>query len=447
MKKIIALSVTVLVAFAGPVAVSAESKIYTLEQCRDMALENNAKVKIAKGNVEAADQVSKEAFTKYFPTVSAQGMGFWSNRHIIDYDVLNLFTLEMIKNGIGAGVTAVQPVFAGGQIINGNRPADVGKEVAALEKEASVNEVVLTVEQYYWQIVTLKEKRRTLESVIALVDTLDRQVGVAVDAGVATRNDLLKVQLRRNELRSTMVDLDNGIKLSLSVLAQYIGVEGEPIDIVLPEMPDGLLPYPADLFVEPTSALAATVNYKLLDKQVAAAHIREKIEVGKNMPTVGVGAGYYYDRLINRNNHFGAVFVNVNIPISGWWGGSHAVKQRRIEARNAETRKTDLGQMLEIKMQSAWDDLTAAYRKMSIAKESIGQSIENLRLNENYYDAGTTTITDLLDAQTLYRQSCDSYTEAYGDFCMKRAMYLDATGRTSQLMEHDGLSGPDQEGI
>ena len=64
-----------------------------------------------------------------------------------------------------------------------------------------------------------------------------------------------------------------------------------------------------------------------------------------------------------------------------------------------------------------------------IARLSIEQSTENLRLNTDYYKAGTCTMSDLLDAQTLYQQSCDKYVESYTDYELKKREYLQVTGR------------------
>jgi outer membrane protein TolC len=80
-------------------------------------------------------------------------------------------------------------------------------------------------------------------------------------------------------------------------------------------------------------------------------------------------------------------------------------------------------------MQKAWNDLQDAYKQMGIAANSIEQSAENLRLNEDYYRAGTTTMSDLLDAETLYQQSRDKYVDAFSSFRIKEVEYLQATGR------------------
>lgn len=432
MKRLIilpALLLTMLSAAAQNKDSESAPRMLTLEECRGLAVKNNAKLSIANGNVEAAEELRKEAFTKYFPSVQAGGMAFASNKPVIDLDMFNIVTLQMIKRGVSANVTAIQPVFAGGRIVNSNKLAEVGVEASGLERENAIDDVNLTTEKYYWQLVTLKSKKKTLEKVITLVDTLQYQVDVALKAGVTTRNELLKVQLRRNDLKSMMVDLDNGISLSKMLLAQYIGLDGEEIDIADEIVPEDMPPYPDDLYIEPSVALNSTVDYRLLGKKVKAAELQEKLALGDNLPTVGVGAGYFYDDVINEKHGFGAVFVSVSVPITSWWGGSHAIKRRKIETANARRDMDNLSQMLCINMVNTWDDLTSSYRKMQIAKESIAQSAENLRMNQNFFLAGVSNVTDLLDAQTLYRQSLDQFTEAYGEYCVARATYLDATGQ------------------
>lgn len=411
-------------------ATGAERRMVTLDECRSLAVQNNAKVKLADDEALAAHQVERQAFTKYFPTVSAGALQFWSNKPVFHYDVMNMFTLEFLKKGFGANIHAVQPVFAGGRIVNGNRLARIGVEAGDLKRQNAVDEVMLTAEQYYYDLVALKAKRSTLQSLIVTIDSLCAHVQVAVDAGVVLPNDLLKARLQQTEYEMLMVDLDNGIDLSSKLLAQYIGLDGTPIDIPEAAMPEQLPPFPAALRVDPAEALPTTVDYRLLDAQVRAADLQTKIAVGQNMPTVGVGAGYFYDDLLNERYSFGTLFISITVPISDWWSGSHAIKQRKIEAESARTQMADLSQMIMLNMDNAWDNLTSAYRKMELAKKSIDQASENLRLNENYYNAGISTITDLLEAQTLYRRSCDSYIEAYSSFCLQKARYLDATGRS-----------------
>lgn len=74
-------------------------------------------------------------------------------------------------------------------------------------------------------------------------------------------------------------------------------------------------------------------------------------------------------------------------------------------------------------------NVRAAELEERIATGKNLQSAENLRVHEAYYRAGTTTMSDLLDAQTLYRRSCDRFSDAYAAFRVSTTEYLVATGR------------------
>lgn len=411
-----------------PAAAQNDSTL-SLQQCIDMAVANNAAMKTAANNTEAARQQRREAFTKYFPEISAQGFGFRTHNYVLQYNALDLLKIELIKHGAMAGVQALQPIFMGGQIVNGNQLAKVGEVVAELQAAQTACEVKVTAEKYYWQLATLKATKTTLATGLELLDTLSRQVEVAVDAGIVTSNELLKVRLQRNEFASKMVDLDNGIKLSRMVLSQYVGAPfTSPVDIDAC-VPDSVPPYPLELHLDPAEALPHTNDYRLLVNRVKAKKLEKRMEVGKNLPSVLGGAGWYYHNVLEQGHNYGALMLAVNIPISGWWGGSHAIKRKELEVTNAKLELENLSDMLRINMQNKWDDLTAAHRKMEIAAQAIEQSAENLRLNREFYDAGTGTITDLLDAQTLSQEAKNKYIAAYGDFRTAIADYLAATGR------------------
>ena len=129
--------------FAGNVAgaqTEADS-VYTLQQCKELALANNADIQTAENNLKAAIETRKEAFTKYFPEVAAGASAFKTHNDVLQYNVLDLFTLGIINKGKTAGIWAMQPIFAGGQIVNGNKLAKVGEEVAQIRKEQSGDRV------------------------------------------------------------------------------------------------------------------------------------------------------------------------------------------------------------------------------------------------------------------------------------------------------------------
>ena len=151
--------------------------------------------------------------------------------------------------------------------------------------------------------------------------------------------------------------------------------------------------------------------------------------IGKNLPTVAIGGGYMYENLMDRDHTFWMGGITVSLPITGWWGGSHDIKRQKLQVRNAENRLADQSELLCIRMQNTWNAVTDAYKQVEIALESIAQASENLRLQTDYYHAGTCTMSDLLEAQVLYRQSRASDVESYAAYEVKKREYMQATGR------------------
>jgi outer membrane protein TolC len=407
-----------------------EATVLTLDDCRRRAVEQNVKMRNADLATDAARETSRQAFTQYFPDLSATGLAYNANKGLIEMEMdPEAGTMSMLKNGVLGGITLTQPVLAGGQIVNGNRLARVGVEVSELQQEQTEKEVRQTVEKYYWQVVTLSQKKQTLQAVHEMLNSLYADVETAVNAGLTTRNDLLQVQLRRNDIESSMLNLDNGLSLSRMVLAQYIGLAGTEIEVVAADSVDVLPEFPTDLRVDHQEALLQTPEYQLLQQNVKARSLERKMAVGKNLPTVGVGVGYMYDNLMDKDHPFALAFVSGSVPLSGWWGGAHDIRRTRANENIARNDLTDNSELLVINMQHLWDEVTDAYRQIGIAHNSIEQSTENLRLNRDYYRAGMSKMSDLLDAQMLYQQSRDKWVEAYATFQLKKLEYRQATGQ------------------
>ena len=232
----------------------------------------------------------------------------------------NPISISMMKNGTIAGVTAMQPIFAGGQIVNGNKLAKVGEEVSQLQLQLSENEVERNAEQYFWQFVSLQEKMKTVQAVDDLLKDIRKNVEVAVKAGVTMRNDLLQVQLRQNDIESQKVKLQHGISIVRMLMAQYCGLQ----DTTFVLSYDDVVSSPVHLRKDHQQALLGTSEYQLLNKQVEATNLQYKMEIGKNLPSLAVGAGYNYHNILDNDHTFGMVFASVSVPISDWWGGSHA---------------------------------------------------------------------------------------------------------------------------
>lgn len=429
-------SLTLLAALT--LSATATAQTYTLEQCKALALENNNKIKNSRLEIGIAAQTRKEAFTNFFPNISAAGIAFTASHDMARLTVplelpipgldLSPLSLGMMKHGLLGGVTALQPLFAGRQVASGNRLARIGEQAGELKLRVSEREVSETVERYWWQLVALRSKIETLDAVDKQLEQIRRDVEVAVKAGISTRNDLLRVELKQQESQSSRLKIDNGIAVTRLLLAQYAGLPlSEPFDIeaedpAAPESPD-------NWYTDPGAAAQQRPEARLLDKNIEAARQQIRMTRGKNMPTVGVGAGYLYHDLTGQDNDFATVFASVSVPLSGWWGGTHAVKREQLKKQQAQNDRRQAVEMLQVGITQCWNELREAYRQIRLAEKSIASAAENLRMSEDYFRAGTGSLTDLLDAQTLLQQSRDQYTDASAAYRAKLAEYRLATGQ------------------
>ena len=229
----------------------APEKTLSLEECIDRALSSSVSVENARLDTESARNDRMIAFSKYFPQVNLMSFGFMAMNPIIRYgisdikdaglrnEIYNLWynegqTLNLPKNftaiekGAIVGVSAVQPVFAGGQIVAGNALSKVGIEAAELKEVMARRDLLLEVEESYFLVNSLQSKRQTVVSALALIDTVERCVSTAVKAGVATSSDALKVKVRRKEMSSNLESLDDGIALAMQALCRITGIDDDP---------------------------------------------------------------------------------------------------------------------------------------------------------------------------------------------------------------------------
>ncbi len=415
--------ITLLIAFTTTSL--AQTRTVTLDECVDLALENNIKVHAAMLAVQQAEQRKKEMFTSFFPSISLAAGAYTMNRYIIDFELFDIPILQYIRTGNFATASAIQPIFTGGQLMNGNKLARVGVEVSRLQQQKSSDEVRLTTEQYYWDIVVLKAKMQTVNALDTMLTKLLADVTTAVRVGVKMQNDLLQVQLKQNEVEADRLKITHGLQTSQLLLEQFIGEENinisQEIDF------DNLPTFPFDAKKDHLTALLATNDYQLLEKNVRAQTLNKRLEVGKHLPQLAIGGALTTHNIIDGRQNLASVFATVSVPLTDWWGGSHAIKRLKYAEELAREELDDNSKLLLIAMENCWNSVEEAYNQLCLSQKSITQARENLRLNDTYYHAGTIPLSELLEAQSLYQQATGNFAQAYADFYMALSQYKIAT--------------------
>lgn len=180
-------------------------------------------------------------------------------------------------------------------------------------------------------------------------------------------------------------------------------------------------------------AVLGREELQLADKMIASDRLQVKMERGKNLPKVAIGVVGYQMGIggvsepvksyINTSATNAIGLVTLSVPISSWIGGSHAVKRARIKQQQSQNSRQDIETQLIIDIESAWSNLQEAYQQIKIAQASVEEAKENFRMSSDQYNIGKETLTDLLDAETLNRQACNSLSSAIAIYNIRYADY------------------------
>ena len=429
----------------------AQTPVLTLDSCFALAKANNAQLLTDQLEIQKAQEVKAQVFTKYFPQVSISYLAYYAAKPIIEYgindiqdDDLGAFLsalittlndpeganmalpteINLMKQGHGVNATAMMPVYTGGRILNGNRLANVGIEAAQLKAEVSERDMLENIESTYYLVLGLQDKVHTVESALALTDSLDHIVEVALKAGLITKSDKLRLALKQNELKANQLQLSNGIVLASQLLCQQIG-------ITYPE--DGLTLDTASFSIK-NHADALRENFirpeqQLLQLQIDAEKLRKKLTIGEALPQVGIGGTYSYGNLVRKYKGNAIALAQVSIPLTQWWETSHKLKEHNIAIREAELMQKDLTEKMGLQVKQAYNQMVEAEALMQSDKAALDMAQENYRLAELNYRAGMNTITDVLEAHALLLQAKNAITDRQITYLTARRRYHDLSGQ------------------
>ena len=303
MKKIIA-SISAILVCATSLNVRAQ-QVLTLDECKQMAIENNNALKTAQQKIEIANYDKKIAFANYFPKVSAAGTYMYSSEDIklisdesadklqnmgtgvqnnitdvmtslmsdpaviskyltdpafqkmvntlkgadiatpinaIGAQIAEAMTLDM-QNTTAAIVSVQQPIFMGGKIVASNAMAEYAKQLAESQYDQEYSQVIVDIEQAYWQIVSIAAKKQLSENYAALLKQMSADVDALIAEGYATPSDALTIKVKANEADMLYTKATNGLALAKMLLCKEIGL---PLDseIVLADENSEAIPTP-----------------------------------------------------------------------------------------------------------------------------------------------------------------------------------------------------------
>ena len=428
---------------------NADSFRLSVQDCIDLALENNFELKNSQLEIDKARATKKEAQTAYLPTVTAQAVDFDALNPMLSFGIDDIGNAEMrqilyslyaehgaqlglqkeysfAKNGLMLNAMALEPIYAGGRIRHGNKLAKLGVEAAEYQSMIKEDEVRLKTECLYWQIVALEEKNTTLDQLDRLLDTLDKDLSGVIEAGLAMPTDQYKLRVKQNESQLNRKKLNDGITLLKMALAQYIGADWQTLTLTDTL---GLETEPTVYFQTASKAVATRNESQLLDRSLQASRLQKQMTLGEVLPSVMVGGSVNYHTILDNAKPNAMVFAMIQVPITDWHKTSFKLKKHDLDTEIAENTRRDLVEKMEMQTNQAWFNLEQSWLHIGMAETALHDAEANLKITEDYYEAGLVALSDVLEAQTMVKQSRDELTDSRMEYRVNLATY-------KQLVSH-----------
>lgn len=428
----------------------------TLEDFRQLALENNRLLMISQQKIKKAEYQKKEAFAAYLPAIDFNGGYLYNQRELSIFDsdqllptktfnlqtqsyefniVKNPVTGEPVKTPDGqyipstvalipkeamtydihnvffGAVTLTQPIYMGGKIVAMNAITHAAEQAARDMHIAEAENVIYAVDAAYWQVVSLRAKRDLATSYVELLVSLQRDVNAMLNQGVATKTDVLSVDVKLNAAQVDLTKVENGLTLSRMALAQVCGL---PVDTQLTLADEGK----QDLSAMLTEMPAADYNMetvfenrpdiRALGLSVEVAKQQKRVALSEMLPSVALIGSYevsnpnLYDGF--KKNFKGAFSVGAMVSIPLWhWGGNYS-KYKAAGADEAIQRLKldDAKQLVTLQVRQAAFKTQEADKTFFATKSNLEKADENLRSANLAFREGVATADNVMEAQTAW---------------------------------------------
>lgn len=452
-----------LLTFVVTVSCMHAQRMLTLEECRNLAIQNNKELQISGEKIKMADNEKKAAFTKYFPQLSANGAYMWNQKDInlLDMGALSsslssslggLAQLPMIQHlmsGVNdmqhldvqniwvGNVSLVQPVFMGGKIVNYNQITKFAKQLAESMNNLQLQDLIYKTDETYWQVISLVNKKKLADAYVDLLRKMDSDVTAMIYEGVATEADGLSVKVKLNEAEMAQTKVENGLALTRMLLAQICGLSLEEDLSLADEKLDNFPVETTQASADLNEAFMNRNELRSLDLATKIYKRKERIALAEMLPNVALAANYF---VTNPNvfngfkNDFAGMFnvgVMVKVPLSGWWEGIYRRNSAKAETRIKTLEWQDAREKIELQVNQSVYKVNEAGKKLIASSRNMENAEENLRRANFGFEEGVIPALNLMEAQTAWVSARSSLIDAQIEVKLTEVYLSKALGKLS----------------
>ena len=470
-------------------------EILSLDSCRALAIANNKELLISQEKINSAHYQRKAAFTNYLPDISATGGYMRTQKEIsllnnnqksalgtmgtqvsgaMQSGIQNILTqnpglaqnpqfMALIQalgnidvatplNGLGnslvdafrtdtrnmyaGALTLTQPLYMGGKIRAYNKITRYAEELARQQHVGGLQDVILSTDQAYWQVVSLASKKKLAEGYLKLLQKLEDDVDKMIAEGVATKADGLSVKVKVNEAEMTLTKVEDGLSLSRMLLCQLCGLDLSSPIILKDEQEDDLGSDTAAAgSIDMNSVYATRPEVRSL--QLATEIYKQKINVTRSeyMPSLALMGSYMmtnpsvFNGFEKKFKGMWNVGVVLQVPIWHWGEGLYKVKAAKAEARIAQYQLDDAKEKIELQVNQSVFKVNEAAKKLTMAEKNLEKANENLRYATLGFEEGVIAASNVLEAHTAWLSAQSEKIDAQIDMKLADIYLKKAEGR------------------
>lgn len=449
---------------------------WSLDSLRARAVSNNKSLLMAGQKKVAASYTRKSAATNYLPKVSATGAYMYTSRELsllsdeqkhtlsnigtgLSAMVPNLAPMSSTINSVGQGVvdalhtdtrnagivavTLTQPIYMGGKIRAYNKITQYAEEAAGTLYDKELQDIIVDVDEAYWNLVALYSKKKLAEGYKALVDKLEGDVEKLVKEGMATKADLLSVKVKVNEAGVTLIQVNNGIELSRMNLCRICGLDmNEPVEVedaIDEKNQNANIMGQVDMFSSKSDNLVQQAESNRKELQALGLQNRiydEKIKLARAeyLPKVALMGGYLasnpsvFNSFERKMKGMWNVGITLNVPILTWGDRSYKVKSAKAEALMHRYETEEVKEKIELQVNQCRQKLQESMERYQTTLCSVDEAEENLRYANLGMKEGVITLSNVMEAQTAWLKAKSEWVNAQVDVRLANLYLRKAVG-------------------
>lgn len=368
-------------------------------------LDYSRQLRSSSAEADAMREAVRTARTAFFPAVDMAGnYQYRFNSHNMQMDGSAL-PIDNNNYTVEAGIS--QPVYAGGQIYNSYKAAQIQSEIARESELLTTDNVIRSADVCYWSAAANKRLYEVMCEYHTIVKRLADVLAIRYADGQISKTDLLQVQSRLKEAELSRSTAHKDFRIALQSLNTLMGADPMS-DVALTDSISTYcqLPLKAGDDVEtdnrPDFRIALLdIDYQERQVKLAAARYNPTVAIGFKetwgTPTINTKGA---DRLWNS-----VIYASVQIPLFRWGARFRERNTQKAILRSKEYAADATRDRISQEVAAAWTNLTEYGRQIGIAESSCLIAAENLDLNTFSYTEGKLPIVDVLSAQLSWIQA------------------------------------------